>query len=64
MLRLQAQAHEDDMESYIRRRSLSLAEVEGVLQHTTMPNLKALENLWELKETLQEATAGASPRRS
>lgn len=55
---------EEDMESYIRRMSKSLAEVEGVLHHTTMPNLKALENLWELKETLQEATAGASPCRT
>lgn len=55
---------EDDMDSYIRRRSATLAEVEAALHHTTAPNLKALENQWELKETLQEATAGASPRRT
>lgn len=39
---------------------MSLAEAEGLLQHTTVPNLKALEDLWEVNEVLQEANEGAS----
>lgn len=51
------------MDSYVRRRSASLSEVEGVLHGAAAPNLKAVENLREMNKSLQAATAGGPPVR-
>ncbi|KAL3061024.1 hypothetical protein OYC64_009272 [Pagothenia borchgrevinki] len=44
---------EKEVQAYIERLKESMSSIEGVLQRTTAPNLKALEKMREVKDKLQ-----------
>ncbi|KAI9547557.1 hypothetical protein NQZ68_017110 [Dissostichus eleginoides] len=47
---------EKEVQAYIERLKESMSSIEGVLQRTTAPNLKALEKMREVKDKLQGVT--------
>ena len=49
---------EKEVQAYIDRLKESMSSIEGVLQRTTAPNLKALEKMREVKDKLQGVSDG------
>jgi len=49
---------EKEAEAFLERLRESLSSVEGVLHRTTVPNLKALAKMREVKDMLQGVTDG------
>ncbi|XP_071347064.1 structural maintenance of chromosomes protein 1B isoform X2 [Trachinotus anak] len=47
---------EEEVEAYLEKLKESLSSTEGVLHRTTVPNLKALEKMREVKDKLQGVT--------
>lgn len=49
---------EQEAQAYLHRLRESLSSVEGVLYHTTAPNMKALEKVREVKDKFQDVAEG------